>query len=86
MAMAKRLENEFEVASGAADRIVMLDGELKTQVLELIEKEFGVSSLAQLSADDRLRLCRLMRKNFNSPVKQIARVLRLSQAVVASVL
>ena len=86
VALAKKLENEFEVASGAADRIVMLDGELKTQVLELIEKEFGVSSLAQLSADDRLRLCRLMRKNFNSPVKQIARVLRLSQAVVASVL
>ena len=86
MAFAKKLENEFEVQSGAADRIVMLDSELKTQVLELIEKEFGVSSLAQLSADDRLRLCRLMRKNFNSPVKQIARVLRLSQSLVASVL
>ena len=86
VALAKKLENEFEVASGAADRIVMLDSELKTQVLELIEKEFGVSSLAQLSAEDRLRLCRLMRKNFNSPVKQIARVLRLSQSLVASVL
>lgn len=86
MALAKKLENEFEVQSGAADRIVMLDRELKTQVLELIEKEFGVSSLAQLSADDRLRLCLLMRKNFNAPVKQIARVLRLSQSLVASVL
>ena len=86
MALARKLENEFEVASGAADRIVMLDQELKTQVLELVKHEFGVSSLAQLSAEDRLRLCRLMRKNFNAPVKQIARVLRLSQSLVASVL
>ena len=86
MALAKKLENEFEVQSGAADRIVMLDRELKTQVLDLIKCEFGVSSLAQLSADDRLRLCLLMRKNFNAPIKQIARVLRLSQSLIASVL
>ena len=86
MALARKLENEFEVASGAADRIVMLDQELKTQVLELVKHEFGVSSLAQLSADDRLRLCLLVRRNFNASVKQIARVLRLSQSLVASVL
>lgn len=86
MAMAKRLENEFEVASGAIDRIVMSDAELKTQVMELVRNEYGVPSLSQLSADDRLRLCLLVKRNFNAPVKQIARVLRLSQAVVASVL
>ena len=86
MALARKLENDFEVASGAADRIVMLDQELKTQVLELVKHEFGVSSLAQLSADDRLRLCLLVRRNFNASVKQIARVLRLSQSLVASVL
>ena len=86
MALARKLENEFEVASGAANRIVMLDQELKTQVLELVKHEFGVSSLAQLSANDRLRLCLLVRRNFNASVKQIARVLRLSQSLVASVL
>lgn len=84
--LAKRLENEFEVTSGAADRIVMTDSELKTQIHELIRNELGVSALAQLSADDRLRLCLKVKRNFNASVKQIARVLRLSQAVVASVL
>jgi hypothetical protein len=86
VALAKKLENEFEVASGAIDRIVMSDAELKTQVMELVRNEYGVPSLSQLSADDRLRLCLLVKRNFNAPVKQIARVLRLSQAVVASVL
>ena len=86
VALAKRVENEFEVASGAANQIVMLDSELKTHVLELISNEFGVNSLTQLSADDRLRLCSMMRRNFNASVKQIARVLRISQSLVASVL
>jgi hypothetical protein len=86
MLLAKKVENEFEVASGATHQIKMTEAELKTQVLELVRNEFGVNSLAQLSADDRLRLCLLMRRNFNSSVKQIARILRLSQSVVASVL
>lgn len=86
MALAKKVENEFEVASGAANQIVMLDPELKTHILELIRNEFGVDSLSQLSADDRLRLCLLVRRNFNASVKQISRVLRLSQSLVASVL
>lgn len=86
MLLAKKVENEFEVASGAAQQIKMTEAELKTQVLELVRNEFGVNSLAQLSADDRLRLCLLMKRNFNSSVKQIARILRLSQSVVASVL
>ena len=86
MALAKRVENEFEIASGASDRIVLSAEELKTQVLQLIRIEYGVSSLSQLSADDRLRLCLQLKRNFNASVKQIARVLRLSQSLVASVL
>ena len=84
--LSKRLENEFEVTSGAACRITMSDAELKTQIHELIRNEFGVSAIAQLSADDRLRLCLKLKRNFNASVKQIARILRLSQSVVASVL
>ena len=86
MALARRVENEFEVASGAAKQIVMLDSELRTHIMELVRNEFGVNSMSQLSADDRLRLCLLVRRNFGASVKQIARVLRLSQTLVASVL
>lgn len=84
--LAKRVENEFEISIGAANRIVMTDPELRTQLTELLKHEFGVSSLSQLTAEDRLRLCLLMKRNYNASVKQIARLLRLSQAVVASVL
>ena len=86
MILAKRVENEFEIMTGASGRISMNDAELKSQITELVHHEFGVTSMSQLSADDRLRLCLLVRRNFNASVKQIARVLRLSQDVVASVL
>jgi REP element-mobilizing transposase RayT len=86
VALAKRVENEFEISTGAANRISMDDSELRTHIQELIQQEYGVSALSQLSADDRLRLCLLLKRNFNASVKQIARVLRLNQSVVASVL
>ena len=86
MSLAKRVENEFEIKTGASNRINMSDAELKSQIAELIRHEFGVSSISQLSADDRLRLCLLVRRNFKASVKQISRVLRLSQDIVASVL
>lgn len=86
MALARKVENEMEIRMGAAERIVMSDVELKTQIGELIRSEFGVSAMSHLSADDRLRLCLLVRRNFNASVKQIARLLRLSQDIVASVL
>ena len=86
MSLAKRVENEFEIKTGASDRISMSDAELKSQITELIHHEFGVPSISQLSADDRLRLCLLVRRNFKASVKQISRVLRLSQEIVASVL
>ena len=86
MSLEKRVENEFEIKAGASDHISMSDAELKSQIAELIRHEFGVSSISQLSADDRLRLCLLVRRNFKASVKQISRVLRLSQEIVSTVL
>lgn len=86
IALGRKVENEFEIATGAAQRLCVTDIEIQSQMRDLIQKEFGVSSLSQLSADDRLRMCLLLKRNFNASVKQIARVLRLSQDVVASVL
>lgn len=86
IALGKKIENEFEIMTGASQRICVTDAELRSQMGDLIRAEFGVASLSQLSADDRLRLCLLLKRNFNASVKQIARVLRLSQTVVAAVL
>ncbi len=86
MALAKRVENEMEIQMGASQNMSLCDSELKSQMGELIKEEFGVCSLSQLTKEDRLRLCLLLRRNFNASVKQISRILRISQELVASVL
>lgn len=86
LALAKRVENEMEIQMGASQNMSLCDSELKSQMGELIKEEFGVCSLSQLTKEDRLRLCLLLRRNFNASVKQISRILRISQELVASVL
>ena len=86
VALSKRVENEMEIKMGAAQRFSLSDAELKSMMGGLIKEEFGVCALSSLSVDDRLRLCLLLKKNFNASVKQISRILRISQDLVASVL
>lgn len=55
------------------------------EVQELIHMAFRKESIVQLSMDQRLKLCLLMKKNFNAGVRQIARVTRLDPELVAKV-
>lgn len=80
--LARKVENEIELKMGICETITMTDNELKTEMTELIPNEFHCSSIAQLSMDDRILLCRLIRNNFQSGAKQIARLTRLAVSVV----
>lgn len=85
MLLAKRIENDVEIRLGIADHVTMTDQELITQMQELIHMAFRKESIVQLSMDQRLKLCLLMKKNFNAGVKQIARVTRLDPELVSKV-
>lgn len=85
-ALSRKIETEFELQSGIADRVSVTDSDLMTQVNKLIWAEFGVLDVVQLSKEDRIRLCRLVRRNFGVSAKQIARVLRISPDIVDAVI
>ena len=55
------------------------------EVQELIHMVFRKESIVQLSMDQRLKLCLLMKNNFNAGVKQISRVTRLDPELVSKV-
>ena len=55
------------------------------EVQGLINMVFRKESIVQLSMDQRLELCLLMKKNFNAGVRQIARITRLDPELVAKV-
>ena len=55
------------------------------EVQGLIHMAFRKESIVQLSMDQRLKLCLLMKKNFNAGVRQISRVTRLDPELVSKV-
>lgn len=85
-AVSRKIEADVEVALGISDSVAMSYDEIKTQLPDLIRKEFGKDSLNQLSMDQRIRLCLLIKRNFRAGVKQIARLTHLDPNVVSKVI
>lgn len=85
MSLARKVENAVEVRSGIADEVSMTDQEVLTQMNQLIKAEFNQNSISQLSMEQRLKLCLLLKRNFRAGVRQIARVTRLDPDLVAKV-
>lgn len=82
--LAKRIESDIEQKFGVAERISFSDSELKSLVNELIHNEFGAFGLSGLTAQQKIELCHMMRKNFNASIKQISRIARIDSDIVAT--
>ena len=85
MSLARRVENDVEIQLGVAEQISMTDQEILTQLGDLIRNEFRKESLSELSMEQRIRLCLLLKRNFRAGIKQIARITRLDSETVAKV-
>lgn len=86
MALARKVENDVELLLGVADHVSMTDQEILTHLGDLIRNEFQKESLSQLSMEQRIRLCLLLKRNFRAGVKQIARIVRVAPEIVAKVI
>ena len=83
--LSKKVENEVELQLGVADHVTMTDQEIMTQIPNLIKNEFGRDNMEQLTMEQRIKLCLLLKRNYRENVKQIARLTRLSTEVVCKV-
>lgn len=86
MLLAKKIENDVELHLGIADQASMTDQEILTQMPVLIKKEFHKETIEQLSMEQRVKLCLLLKRNYRAGVKQIARITRLDSAIVEKVI
>ena len=82
-ALARKLESDVELKFGIADRISYTDAELKSLVNELILIEFGVNGIAFLTNQQKIKLCALMKRNYNASIKQISRIVRIDTDIVS---
>ena len=83
--LSKKIEHEVELCMGIANQVTMTDQEILTQMKTLMLNEFGTSLIEQLSAEQRISLCLLLKRNYRANVKQIARLTRLAVDVVERV-
>lgn len=84
--LSTKKEAEFEVFIGIADKYNPDIVELKDSVKELIGHQFGVKSVSQLSLEQKIILCGLMRRNFRASRKQIAFITRLNLETINKVI
>lgn len=84
--LAKKLEAEVEIKFGIAEQVSYTDAELSSLVNEMIRNEYGVRSVGDLTNEQRIRLCVLLRKNFSASAKQISRITRVDLSVVHKVI
>ena len=83
--LSARKEAEFEIFLGVADKYTPDMEELKDSVRELIRVQFGVKAISQLSVEQKVVLCSLMRRNFRASRKQIALITRLNMETINKV-
>lgn len=83
--LSARKEAEFEIFLGVADNYTPDIEELKDSVRELIKIQFGVKAISQLSMEQKILLCSLMRRNFKASRKQIALITRLNMETINKV-
>ena len=84
--LSARKEAEFEIFLGVADKYTPDMEELKDSVRELIKVQFGVKAISQLSMEQKILLCSLMRRNFKASRKQIALITRLNMETISKVI
>ena len=85
-ALSKKVEPEFEIRTGIAEKINLTDSELLTRAIQIIETEFNVKHLSQLSHEQTIRLSCTLRRNYGTSVSQLARVLKISPEIINSVI
>lgn len=84
--LAKKLEAEVEIQFGIAEQVSYTDAELSSMVNEMIRNEYGARSIGELTNEQRIRLCVLLRKNFSASAKQISRITRIDLSVVNKII
>ena len=80
--VTKKLEGKVDMALSQGQKTFILDKDLRPITADLCQKHFGTVDISKLDVDSRLFLARMLRKNYASTPKQIARMLHLNADVL----
>lgn len=82
--LGKNIENNIDIAKEIGESISYTDDELYSAISLQCREKYGTVNLAQLSAEAKISMAKLMRYEFNASLKQIQRMLRMDSSVLFS--
>lgn len=80
--MMKNVESQLDIARRLGERIILDDTELWQVVMNLCKKTYFVSSPRELTADNRTRMIKALKYDYNASNAQIARCLGVARNVI----
>lgn len=75
--ISRRVESFQYIANEVGDTITYTDEEMYVSVFHHIKKQFDKSSIQTLTKTEKLLIAKIMHYEYNSPNKQICRILKL---------
>jgi len=83
--LSKKIENSKEIAKEIGESIFYTDNELFSIVSRIARDNYACESLTEAPPATKLELAKIMRYEYNAPVKQIMRFLKLSQSLLNTI-
>lgn len=77
--LSRKSELEINQSLSENNRIMLSDSEVRSIILEMASKEYTVTRIMDLGTSDRLRLASNLRSRYGIPIKQLGRILRITE-------
>ena len=80
--ISRSIESSAMIAREIGESMYYLDSELYSIIAMKCSKEFGCKSPAQIPADAKVTIAKMMRYDYNASSKQIARILKIEVSTI----
>ncbi len=76
--LSRKSEPEINKSLDGDNRVMLSDREIRTITLEMAEKDYSVTRIMDLGTSERLSLASKLKSRYGVPMKQLSRILRIT--------
>ena len=81
--ISRQVESYTQIANELGDSVIYTDSEIYSAIVGVSLKQYNVKNLTLLGKNEKLELAKLMHYNYNASNKQIKRMLKLDDSLLA---
>lgn len=81
--ISRQIESYTQIAKELGDSVIYTDSEIYSAIIGLSLKQYNEKNLTLLGKNEKLELAKMMHHNYNASNKQIKRLLKLDDSILA---